>query len=87
MADTSIKTKFLAGWLDSRSMRENPQWLQSWIESAERAEQQDYEFVVFRIPRRSKTGSGIAAVEQLLQDMFPDWEERLKKLTELPTTP
>lgn len=66
-----ILSKFLAGWIDARSMQENPEWRESWIAAAEAAEEKGFDLVVFRIPKKSKQGNGTIEVERLLQNMFP----------------
>jgi hypothetical protein len=73
MDQLDIKVKYLAGYHTSGNMT-NPGYLEQWIKSAKEAEAENYELVVFKIPR--KVGLPlvdsvlVAEVEALLQKLI-----------------
>lgn len=58
--------KYWAGWHFSNNM-DNPRYLRSWKEAAQKAEAENMELVVFRIPKNS---GAVEAIERLLQEKF-----------------
>ena len=73
----NLKVVFLSGWIKARSINDNPsEWLMSWLDSAQKAEENNFELVVFKIPKDPNniglSFDGIRAVEQFLQQKYKE---------------
>lgn len=64
---SKLFVKYLAGWMRYENMLNNKAWFSSWLESVKKAEEEDMEIVVFRIPKGSNAE---AEIEELLQEKY-----------------
>lgn len=65
---SQLLVKYLAGWIRSENILDNNKlWAASWLESVKKAEDDNMEMVVFRVP---KVSNAISEIEELLQEKY-----------------
>lgn len=64
---SKLLVKYLAGWMRYENMMNNKEWYFNWLEFVKKAEQEDMEIVVFRVPKGS---NAISEIEELLQEKY-----------------
>jgi hypothetical protein len=75
----NLRIIFLKGWLTEQVMQE-PGWLQSWVGSVIEADKNNFDLIVFRVPKDEtrpghpspKISHTVSAIEWFLQKRFPN---------------
>ena len=64
---SDLKVKFWKGWLDPSNMMINTDWLPHWINVAKEENNEGFDLVVFKLPKK-QSNELIAKIEKFLQD-------------------